>query len=132
MAFLVAACASSQNSTPAPATPVVVKAPVAPLAPLRLEPAGSYEFTTVVDGQTVTGTMQIAGTPGAYTGKILSNIFPEIPIVSASTEGDVLNVKGMMPDGELSIRMVFTGEDFKGTWAIGAGMGEFNGKKNLK
>jgi hypothetical protein len=128
LALLLAACASSPSPAPAPA-PVVIVAP----KPAPLDPAGSYEFTTVVDGQTVTGTMDIAGTPGAYTGKILTNLFPEIPIVGAAVEGNAINVRASMPDGELAIHMVFeAGPDFKGNWALGGDTGDFNGKKKPK
>lgn len=126
LALLLGACASSQSSAPAPAAPVVVQVAV---APPRLDPAGAYEFSTVVNGQATTGTMEMTGTPGAYTGKILTNMFPEIPIVSAVVEGDAINVKANMPDGELLIHMVFTGRDFKGNWMLGGQTGEFNGKK---
>lgn len=131
LALLLAACASSPSPapTPAPAAVTVVVPPPPPPKP-KLEPAGSYEFSTIVDGNTITGTMEITGTAGAYTGKILTSAFPEIPIVGAVVDGDAINLKATMPDGELSIHMVFAGgPDFKGNWALAGDTGDFNGKK---
>jgi hypothetical protein len=127
IALLLAACASTSEQPAATATvtaqPQTVQVAVAP------DPVGAYEFTTVVDGQTVTGTMHIEGTPGAYKGRIITSVFPEIPIVGATVEANVVNVKASMPDGELAIRMAMTGQEFKGNWTLGSDSGEFNGKK---
>jgi hypothetical protein len=116
--ILVAACASKPAAPPPPPKPV------------PLDPVGSYEFTTLVQGQTVTGTIYITGTPGAYSGRVVTNMFPEIPIVSASVEENkIIIAKGTMPDGELTFRMVMDGQNFNGTWLLGTDSGEFNGKK---
>ena len=125
--LLLGACASSQQpavTTTAPAQPAATKQ-----ATPALDPAGSYEFTTTVDGQSVTGTLHIEGTPGTYKGRIVTSVFPEIPVVGASVEANVVNVKASMPDGELNIRMVMEGANFKGNWTLGSDGGEFNGKK---
>jgi hypothetical protein len=125
--LLLGACASSQQpatSTTAAAQPAATRQTTA-----ALDPVGSYEFTTVVDGQTVTGTLHVEGAPGNYKGRILTSVFPEIPVVGASVEANVVNVKASMPDGELNIRMVMDGMNFKGNWTLGSDGGEFNGKK---
>ena len=125
--LLLGACASSQQpaaSTTAPAQPAATRQ-----ASAVVDPVGAYEFSTVVDGQTVTGTLHIEGAPGNYKGRIITSVFPEIPVVGASVEANVVNVKGSMPDGELNIRMVMEGSNFKGNWTLGSDGGEFNGKK---
>lgn len=125
--LLLGACASSQQpaaSTTAPTQPAATRQATA-----VLDPVGAYEFSTVVDGQTVTGTMHVEGTPGNYKGRIITSVFPEIPVVGASVEANVVNVKASMPDGELNIRMVMEGSNFKGNWTLGSDGGEFNGKK---
>jgi hypothetical protein len=131
LTLLLAACASSQQQTAttdtAPQTKAVTQAP----AP-ALDPVGSYEFSTIVDGQTVTGTMHVEGTAGSYKGRIVTSVFPEIPITAASTEGNTLILKGSMPDGDLIIRMAMTGADFKGNWSLGAESGEISGRKLAK
>jgi hypothetical protein len=95
-----------------------------------LDPVGSYEFATVVDGQTVNGTVNITGTPGAYTGKILTSMFPEIPIHGAVVEGQGMIVRARMPDGELTLNMKFTDANFVGRWDLGGVQGgDISGKK---
>jgi hypothetical protein len=123
--MLLGACASSQQTAPTTTTP-----PAATTQPVAVDPVGAYEFTTTVDGQTVTGTLHIEGTPGAYKGRIITTVFPEIPVVGATVEaGHIVNVKASMPDGDLNLRMVMEGMNFKGNWTLGADGGEFNGKK---
>src|SRR5688572_21264774 len=131
LALLFAACASSTSTQqpPAQATTATVQPAATRPSSAALDPVGSYEFATVVDGQTVNGTMHIEGGPGAYKGRIVTSVFPEIPIVGATVEANVINVKASMPDGELAIRMVMDGMNFKGNWALGSDSGEFNGKK---
>ena len=120
--LLLGACASSQTAATDTAQPTVVARAV--------NPVGAYEFATKVDGQTVTGTLHIEGTPGAYKGRIVTSMFPEIPVTGATVEnGNTITVKAVMPDGELTLRMVMEGMNFKGNWALGADGGEFNGKK---
>ena len=130
VALLLGACASSQ--TPQTAT-VASGPPAAAQTPApALDPVGSYEFSTMVDGQSVAGTMHVEGAPGAYKGRIVTSVFPEIPITAASTEGNVVILKGSLPDGDLNIRMTMEGSNFKGTWALGADSGEISGRKLAK
>jgi hypothetical protein len=120
---LLGACASSQQGADVPAQTAATKA-------TAVNPVGAYEFTTTVDGQTVTGTLHIEGAPGAYKGRIITTVFPEIPVVGATVENNnIISVKASMPDGELVLRMVMEGMNFKGNWTLGADGGEFNGKK---
>ena len=125
--LLLGACASSQQ--PAATTTASTQPAATRQASAVVDPVGAYEFATVVDGQTVTGTLHIEGTPGNYKGRILTSVFPEIPVTGASVEANVVNVKASMPDGELNIRMVMEGATFKGNWTLGSDGGEFNGKK---
>ena len=124
--LLFGACASSQQPA---ATATAPEQPAATRQSAVIDPAGSYEFTTVVDGQTINGTMHIEGTAGNYKGRILTSVFPEIPVTGASVETNVVSVKASMPDGELTLRMVMEGMNFKGNWTLGSDGGEFNGKK---
>lgn len=127
---LLAACASSQQPAPTTATATTVPAAATPApTPAAVDPVGAYEFTTVANGQSVTGTLYITGTPGAYTGRIVTNQFPEIPVTGASVTGQAVDVKASMPDGELAIHFVMNGMNFTGNWTLGADSGEFNGKK---
>jgi len=128
---LLAACASSQQTAPATATAVgATPAATTPAAaPAAVNPVGAYEFSTVVDGQSVTGTLYITGTPGAYAGRIVTNAFPEFPVTGATVTGQAVDVKASLPDGELAIHFVMDGMNFTGKWTMGSADGDFNGKK---
>lgn len=126
--MLVAACASAPEA-PAQATTAVTPAASKPSTTAVIDPVGTYEFTTAVDGQTITGTMHVEGTPGNYKGRIVTSAFPEIPIVGASVESNVVILRGSMPEGELTMRLTMEGQEFKGNWALGSGSGEVTGKK---
>ena len=123
---IAAACASSEETVTTTPTPQPAAAKPAAVV---VDPVGTYEFSTLVDGQTVTGTLTIAGTPGAYTGRIVTNMFPEIPITAARVEDKTVIATGSMPDGELTLRMLMDGMNFTGNWQLGEDSGEFNGKK---
>lgn len=127
--LLIAAC-SSATQQPAQTTTAPAQAVATQQSSAVLNPAGTYEIATVVDGQTVTGTMKVEGTPGNYKGVIQTNLFPEIPIVGASVESNIVHIKANMPDGELAIRLVMDGMNFNGSWALGGGSGEITGKKS--
>ena len=129
--MLMAACASSQEEvvTTTTPTPTAAAAVAVTPKPVVIDPVGAYEFSTIVDGQTVTGTLTIAGAPGAYNGKITTNMFPEIPVVGARVEEKTVIATATMPDGELTIRMVMDGNQFTGRWELGGETGEINGKK---
>lgn len=137
LAISLGACASTATQTAAvdPVRPsAVVQPPPPPPAP-AFEIPGAYEFTTVVEGQTVTGTMFVTAgaTAGMYGGRITTNMFPEIPVTGASSSGQSVTVKASMPDGgELTITIVMDGANFRGKWELGGDSGEFNGRKLLR
>lgn len=124
--IVAGACAASE--------PQVTVAPPPPPAAAQvavMDPVGTYEYSTVVDGQTATGTMQIVGAPGAYTGRILSNLFPEIPIVGVTVDGKSMLIRATMPDGDLLIKATFDDQKkFTGNWELGGQTGDFSGKKH--
>ncbi len=134
--LFVAACASAPAPTsapvPEPAAAVAARPatpPPAP-APARLDPTGAYEFTTVTpDGQTVSGTLYITGKEGAYAGRIVTNIFPEMAVTGATVKDNAIDVQAAMPEGELLLHMVMNGANFTGHWTLGPDSGDFNGKK---
>lgn len=125
IALVLTACASQPDVPAAPAPP-----PRPAVAALTVP--GSYEFATAVQGQIVSGTMSITGTPGDYGGRIVTNAFPEIPITGATLEGQNMTVRGNMNGGELILKLKFEGQQFTGTWELGADGGEFSGKKLLQ
>jgi hypothetical protein len=105
-------------------------APRVPAAPAPVEPVGSYEFTTLYSGQQVMGTIEITGTPGAYRGRVTSDVLPEFPVQSVVVEGQEMRVAAQTPGGVATFRMTFAGGgDFVGAWELGGDTGELAGRR---
>jgi len=99
-------------------------------APRALDPVGTYEFQTSVEGQPLTGTIHITGAPGSYTGRIVTGMFPEMPIRSVSVAGQQLLLSAQAPDGQIvEIRLNFTGPTFTGAWTLGDQSGAIAGRR---
>lgn len=124
LALSAAACSSNEPAA------TVAPPPPAAVVPANMNPVGDYEFVTTVEGQEVKGTMNIAGTTGAYSGKILTSMFPEMPVLSAAAEGQSMIVKTSTPDGEILLHFKFEGTAFTGHWEFnGQPGGNFTGRK---
>jgi hypothetical protein len=95
-----------------------------------MDPVGRYEFSTSVQGQAITGGVEISGTPGSYTGRITTSITPPLPISSVTVEGQSMIVTGMTPDGVLTFRMNFSdATSFTGGWELDGDTGQLTGRK---
>jgi hypothetical protein len=126
--MLFAACASTPQ--PPAATATAADQPAATRqTTAAVDPVGSYEFATSVDGQPLTGKIHIEGTPANYKGRIVTSMFPDIPITRASAEANVIYATATMPDGDVVIRMFMDGMNFTGSWTLGTETGELSGKK---
>jgi hypothetical protein len=113
-----AACAPAPAAAPA-AMPAPAAPPAAAAMPAALNPVGRYEFATTLQGQALTGTMEISGTAGAYTGRITSSATDPIPITAVTVDGRKMVVTGEAETGTLTIRMTFTdGPNFTGEWTL--------------
>lgn len=128
VALALGACATA---APAPSgSPAgTTTAPASASASAAIDPVGAYEFTAQVNGQAVTGTMEISGTPGAYTGRVVTSRFPEFPLRSASAAGQELTVVAQTPNGDVTFRMMFTGADFTGGWTLAGDSGPLSGRR---
>jgi hypothetical protein len=140
LAALVAACAQSPQAAPAPAptpspsagaptTPAPAPAPAPTPAPAPASAAGLYDFTTVVQGDQVTGTITIVAEGDRYSGTIATSATPEIPISSVTMEGQVINVTATSPDGEVVMQLTMQGQEFTGTWSYAGQSGTMTGRK---
>ena len=129
----LSACASSgtQSSAPAP-TPVATAPAVVAPAPAAFNPAGAYDFTTEVNGAPMKGTLTITGKPGAYGGKMTSDIMPELPINSVLVEGQTVKLLADTPQGSVTINITFVGDTFTGNWELGGQGGNLTGKRIVK
>ena len=125
LSLAVAACATAAGT----AEPGMSSTSAAP-ASASVNPVGHYEFTTSVQGQPVTGRMEVTGTPGAYTGQITTSITPPIPVTGVTAEGQRMVITGTTPDGTLTIRMDFTDASaFTGGWELAGDSGALTGRR---
>jgi hypothetical protein len=132
LALSLAACATANTGTPAPdatVTTTTTTTTVATTSSAAVNPVGEYEFATQVNGEAVTGTIEITGTPGAYGGRIVTLQFPEFTVRSASAAGQELTVVAETPNGNVTFRMTFTGNTFTGGWTLGGDTGPVTGRR---
>lgn len=119
LAVMLLAAVAACSTTPPP-----------PAGPPPLNPVGRYEFQTSVQGQGVTGAVEIGGIAGAYTGQITTSITPPLPISGVTVNGQVITVTGDTPDGVLTFTMNFTdGTNFTGGWSLGGDTGTLTGHR---
>jgi hypothetical protein len=126
-----AACAATPAAEPAPAPPppAPMAAP-APAAPAALNPVGRYEFATTVNGSSVTRTLEITGTPGAYAGRLTSTATEPITVSSATVEGQTMTVTAETGTGTLTIHMTFAADGtFTGNWALSGDGAPLTGRR---
>ena len=139
LAALVAACAQSPQAAPAPTptpspsagapTPAPTPTPTPAPTPTPTSAAGLYDFTTVVQGDQVTGTITIVADGDRYSGTIATSATPEIPISSVTMEGQVITVTATSPDGEVVMQLTMQGQEFTGTWSYAGQSGTMTGRK---
>jgi hypothetical protein len=105
-------------------------APPAPPQPPPLEPAGYFEFVTDVDGQAVTGSIEIRRSDGGgFTGVLSTSATEPVPVRSVAVEGQQLTVVSDTPDGPATLVLVFAGDAFTGSWAYAGMSGVLSGRR---
>jgi hypothetical protein len=97
-------------------------------APLR-NPTGMYDFTTELEGQTITGTVEITGTEGAYTGWVSTDVTEPIPVTSVTVVENEMTVLAQAPDAPVTMVFTFTGNDFVADWEYAGQVGVARGSK---
>jgi|SRR5690606_3076390 len=100
-----------------------------PSGPPPLDPVGTYQFSTSVDGQAFGGTMEITGTPGAYGGWIRGEGLPPIPITSVTVQGQSMRIGASLDGTPVAIDLDFDGAQFTGSWSAGEMGGALSGRK---
>lgn len=111
--FVVGACASGGPGVPAPLQ----------------NPAGMYDFTTDVKGQPVSGTVEITGTAGNYTGWVRTDITEPLPVTSVIVAEGTMTVVAQAPDAPVTMIFTFQGTDFTAEWEYGGQTGVAKGSK---
>ena len=102
-----------------------------PSGPPPFDPVGTYEFTAVANGQSITGTMTIEADEDGYTG-VIRNVtmpLPPAPITSVQVIDQLLTIQAAGPEGPLLIELAITDTGLEGTWAMGDGSGGFTAIK---
>jgi hypothetical protein len=100
-----------------------------PSGPPPLDPVGTYEFSTDIDGQPFGGTMEITGTPGAYSGWIRGEGLPPIAITSVAVQGRTMRIAASADGTPVAIDLEFNGAQFTGNWSAGEMGGVLTGRK---
>ena len=131
LAAVLSLAAAACSTAPAPeTTPGSTTITTTTATSATVNPVGRYEFTTSVQGQMITGGVEIAGTPGAYTGQITTSITPPLPIAGVTATGQQVVVTGNTPDGTITFRMNFTdATNFTGGWELAGDSGALTGRR---
>lgn len=103
------------------AAPLSAQQPPAP-APAPVDPVGTFDFSTSVDGTAVTGMIRIAKTESGFGGVISTDATGEMPISKVTVEGSRVQIRSVTPDGELVINVDFKDDKFTGGWDMGGMM----------
>lgn len=78
------------------------------------DPVGHWTYATHDDaGAAISGTMDIAGTPGAYTGSLVSGADRTLTITEVMTSPSGMLVLANLPDGGVAVIKVWKGTDGK-------------------
>ena len=78
------------------------------------DPVGKWSYATRDDaGAPISGTMEISGTPGKYTGTIVSGPDRKIPITEVMTSPTGMIVLATIDNGGVAVIKVWKGPDGK-------------------
>jgi hypothetical protein len=119
--LLLASCSQSTGGMAATEPPV-------PELPPTLDPVGVYDYATELEGQPLSGTFTITGSPGAYGGSISSDM-GIIPLRDIEVDGLELSFVGDLPDVTVFFTLSFEGDSFNGQWDAGGMVGSMSGTK---
>ena len=111
------------------ATAALAACATAPAGPPPFDPVGSYTYAADVDGQNFPGTLTIEQGEDGYTGSVMSDMFPPLPILSVVVEDQTITIEVTGPEGLLTIVGTALENTIEGTWAMGEGSGAFTATK---
>jgi hypothetical protein len=130
LAAVLSLAAAACSTAPAPESTPAAAMTTTTTSSAAVNPVGRFEFTTSVQGQMITGAVEIAGAPGAYTGQITTSITQPLPISGVTVDGQQMVVLGNTPDGTLTFRMNFTdATNFSGAWELSGDSGQVTGRR---
>ena len=102
----------------------------APAPPAPLDPVGTYSFSSVYQGEPITGTVVIRATETGYSGLVdPESGAPQVPIYAVTVEDQTMTVFGDAGGDDLVLTLKFTGDRFTGSWMVGFEGGEITGAR---
>lgn len=124
-ALLVVTAFARPASTPAPS-----QADGAIVAARAVDPVGTFDYSTVFQGQDATGTITVSSTDGKYGGQTTFSLADQpMPITSVKVEESTVTIESDAPDGAAQMELRFTGNDFTGEWRYAGMTGALKGKR---
>jgi hypothetical protein len=130
-----AAPATYAPATHAPASyaPAHVARHLDQLVARAVDPVGTFDYSTVFQGQDASGTITITSSGGKYGGEMTISLAPDaMPITEVKVEGDRVTVDSVAPDGAVQTVLQFSGDDFTGEWHYGGMTGALKGKRRAR
>jgi hypothetical protein len=95
-----------------------------------LNPVGTFDFTAIgPDGSASNGNFTITGTPGNYKGRVERDGVGGTDLTRITVDGQTMILVATIPEGEVTLTLNFTGNDFTGKWAIETAEGAISGKR---
>ncbi len=126
---LLGGCARSNMQNPPPQAPPSPARSVDP-TPAVVEPVGLWDITADAQGETISGTMDLTRVDGRWGGRLSTSALPDIPVTGVTVQGQLVTVMGTLPgQGDVTIQMTVTGNEFAGTWSMGGTTGPIRGTR---
>lgn len=135
LALLAGACkTTTATSTAISGTPRLEPLPaaVAPAPAVAFNPSGKWTIGLVAQGQNMEVVLELVKlADGTWTGTMISQAFPPIPISKATLTGKQLVATFPVPTGDVgSMTLNFDGDTAEGEWSMPGDGSKVSGKRN--
>lgn len=95
-----------------------------------VDPVGTFDYSTVFQGQDATGTITVTSTDGKYGGQVTMSLADgPLPITAVKVEENRVTIDSEAPDGPVQTVLNFAGDDFTGEWHYAGMTGALKGKR---
>jgi hypothetical protein len=118
MILALGACAAPMQQTQAPA----------------FDPAGSYDFTTQIQGSTVRGVLTLRRTDQGLTGSIVTDVTGELLLTHVALEGRRAELRAATDEGGMIMHIDFAEDNtIVGGWQVDSGLsGSLTGQRRTQ
>ena len=93
-----------------------------------LDPVGRYDYTSVANGQTITGTITISRAVSGLTGVMTTGVTRDLAFETVRVSGNRVTLESAVPPAR-AVELTVNGADVTGTWQMGAMGGSLKGKR---